>query len=176
MLAVAAAQGIVVLVYRWVDQGRKATTESTFRYERLPGKPASDLVLLSLDGSSRKLADLRGKPILLHFWATWCPPCKEELPGLLELGRELARDGEFQVVALTVDKDWDVVREFFGGKIPPEVMRDGMGSAADSYEVSTLPDTYLLATDGTLLLRFGGARNWRSSAARELLEDHIHGR
>lgn len=170
--AVAVAQGLIVLVYRWVDDGR-ATKEPTFRYEHVSPKPAPDLVLLRPDGTSRKLADLRGKPVLLHFWATWCPPCKEELPGLIELGRELSRDGELQLVALTVDKDWAAVRNFFGGEIPAEVMRDGAGSAADGYEVSSLPDTYLLGADGSVRLRFGGARDWRTKLARDALRKEI---
>jgi hypothetical protein len=95
---------------------------------------------------------------------------------LLELGRELARDGQFEVVAVTLDDDWAKVRSFFGGVVPSEVLKDHGGLSARTYDVSTLPDTYLLATDGTLLLRFDGARNWRASAARELLERHIHGR
>ncbi|MBI4510845.1 MAG: TlpA family protein disulfide reductase [Deltaproteobacteria bacterium] len=175
VVAVAAAQGLVLLVYRWVEHGRRDAKESTFQYERSPTKPAADLVLLHPDGSSRKLAELRGKPILLHFWATWCPPCKEELPGLLELGRELAREGELELIALTVDRDWAVVREFFGGEIPPEVMRDGAGSAALGYEVSNLPDTYLLGADGSIRLRFGGARNWRTKLASDTLRKELHG-
>ena len=172
VLALAAAQGLIVVVYQWVSQSRGVTKEPAFRYERLSGKPAPDLLLLRPDGSSLRLADLRGKPVLLHFWATWCPPCKKELPGLLELGR----DGQFEVVAVTLDEDWAEVRSFFGGEIPSEVLQDRSGHSAMKYDVSTLPDTYLLATDGTLLLRFGGARNWRARAARDLLESHIHGR
>jgi len=175
VLALAAAQGLIVLAYRWVGQRRGATQGPAFRYERLSGRPAPDLLLHRADGSSWRLADLRGKSVLLHFWATWCPPCKEELPGLLELGRELARDEQFAMVAVTLDEDWAKVRSFFGGEIPSEVFQDQGGHSTKTYDLSTLPDTYLVATDGTLLLRFGGARNWRTRAARDLLERHIHG-
>jgi thiol-disulfide isomerase/thioredoxin len=176
VLALAAAQGLIVLVYRWVGNRRGETKEPAFRYERLSRKPAPDLLLLRPDGSSWRLADLRGKPVLLHFWATWCPPCKEELPGLLELGHDLGRGGRFEVIAVTLDKDWAKVRSFFGGEIPSQVLQDPSGHATRTYDVSTLPDTYLVAPDGTLLFRFGGARDWRTGAARDLLERQIHGR
>lgn len=169
-----AAQALAVLVFRWVEHDREAVKTAAFRSERLPRAAAHDLVLSSADGSSRRLADLRGRPVLLHFWATWCPPCKEELPGLLELGRELAREGELELVALSMDRDWAVVQEFFGGQIPPEVMRDSAGSAADRYGVSTLPDTYLLGADGSMRLRFWGAREWRTELARDALRKELN--
>lgn len=171
VLVVAAAQGFIVLVYQWLEHDR-AETKGAFPYERLPSKPTPDLVLLRPDGSRRKLTDLRGKPVLLHFWATWCPPCKEELPGLLELGRELAQNGELQLVAVTMDKDWAALRQFFGGQIPLQVMMDG-GAAVDVYGVSTLPDTWLLGADGSVRLRFGGARDWRTRLARKVLRNEL---
>ena len=170
-MALAAAQGLAFLGYRYVESRRHAAKEPTFRYERLEGKSAPDLALVGPDGASHRLGDFRGKPVLLHFWATWCPPCKEELPGLLELGRELAQSGELQLVALTVDKDWDAVRDFFAGQIPPEVLRVDADAAVAAYDLSTLPDTYLLGADGALRLRFGGAKDWRTRAARDALRE-----
>ena len=169
VLAIATAQGAVLFLYHLVDERRKEANESSFQYERLSEKPASDILLLSPDGSTRRLSELRGRPVLLHFWATWCPPCKEELPGLLGLSREISHNGELLVVALAMDEDWDAVRDFFGGEIPPEVVRVGTGSSADDYEVSNLPDTYLLDADGLLRLRFSGTRNWQSKLARDTL-------
>jgi thiol-disulfide isomerase/thioredoxin len=173
IVALALTQGLLVLLYRWVERQRAAAKEATFRYERLPSQPALDLVLLSRTGATTRLAELRGKPVLLHFWATWCPPCKEELPGLLELGRELERAGELQLVALAVDEDWATVREFFAGDIPPEVSRDATGLAAARYDVSTLPDTYLLAADGSIRLRFNGTREWRTQLAHDTLRSEL---
>jgi thiol-disulfide isomerase/thioredoxin len=170
--AVLVAQGALLLAYRALEQRRKAE-QASFRYERVRGAPALDLVLLSPDGSTRRLADLRGRPVLFHFWATWCPPCKDELPGLLDLGRELARKERLQVVALSVDTDWSALQKFFAGRVPPEVFRDSAGSAAARYEVSGLPDTYLIDADGLPRLRFGGARDWRAEIARRTLENEL---
>lgn len=172
VLAVAAAQGLFVLVYKRLEHHRRQTKEAAFPYERLPNKAAPDFVMLTPNGVSRKLTDLRGKPVLLHFWATWCPPCKQELPGILELGRELAQKGELHLVAVTMDKDWAALRDFIGGEIPVEIMMDG-GAAVDAFGVSTLPDTWLLGADGRVRLRFGGARDWRTPLARKVLRKEL---
>jgi thiol-disulfide isomerase/thioredoxin len=173
IVALGVAQGLLVVVYRWVERERAAAKTATFPYERLPQQPAFDLVLLSQSGATSRLLELRGKPILLHFWATWCPPCRKELPELLELGRALGRDGNLQLVALAVDEDWATVRAFFGGDVPREVVRDATGAAAARYDVSTLPDTYLLDADGSIRLRFNGTREWQTTLARDTLRNAL---
>lgn len=169
VLAIALVQGALVLVYVQVEREREAARDQSFLYERIRGEPLRDLILVSPDGNRRALADLRGKPVLLHFWATWCPPCRDELPGLLEL----AREEKLQLVALTVDEDWTSVRTFFEGDIPSEVVRDATGAAAAGYEVSNLPDTYLLDAQGWKRLRFAGARDWQTDLARMTLRREI---
>jgi len=163
-------QGAAVAVYLGIEARRRSRESARFRAERLRGTlRAPDMELARPDGSVVHLSDLRGKTVLLHFWATWCPPCREELPGLLKLGRDLGRADRFVLIAVTVDEDWDTVRAFLGGEIPPTVLKDGSGSGYNRYDISTLPDTYLVAPDGALTLRFGGAREWQSAGARELI-------
>jgi thiol-disulfide isomerase/thioredoxin len=169
VLALATAQAGAVLVYRSVEQERaRRTNAAPFKHERLTPRPAPELTFSTPDGS-RRLSDYRGRPVLLHFWATWCPPCKAELPALLALGRELDREGGARVIALATDEDWQAVSRFFGGVVPPAVVREPAGVAAQAFEVSMLPDTYLIGEDGRVLLRFGGARDWSSEAARSAL-------
>jgi thiol-disulfide isomerase/thioredoxin len=172
LLVLAAVQALLVFGYKHVAQRRRAAESPAFRYERLPERPSPELTLRRIDGSSSKLSAWRGKPLLLHFWATWCPPCREELPGILQLGRELAVEGRLQLVAVSMDADWAVVRDYFAGEVPPEVVLVEAASAARMYDLSTLPDTYLLSAEGTTRLRFGGARDWRSHLAREALIAH----
>lgn len=170
-LAIIAVQGLAVLLYLGIERHRDAARHEPFRFERLrPGRAAPDLVLARPEGATVRLAELRGKSVLLHFWATWCPPCREELPGLLALGRELSRGGELEVLAVTLDQDWATVRKFFDGDIPAEVVQDASKRSAGVYDVSALPDTYLVGPDGTLRLRFGGPRDWHDEAAREVLQ------
>lgn len=170
VLGLAAAQAGAVLLYRSVESQRAARTQGApFAHERLTPRPAPELTFSTPDGTHHRLSKYRGKPVLLHFWATWCPPCKAELPALLALGRELEQQGGARVVALATDEDWGEVRRFFGGSVPPEVVREPAARAAAAFEVSVLPDTYLIGEDGRVLLRFGGARDWSSEAARSVL-------
>jgi len=175
-LVVLLVQGLAVLVYLGVERLRASGSKESFRYERLAaGRLVPDLTLVNPDGAARRLSDLRGKTVLLHFWATWCPPCREELPGLLALGRDLSRDGGLEVVAVTLDDDWAAVRSFFGGDVPSEVVQDKSSQSTHIYDVSALPDTYLVDPDGSLAMRFGGARDWRGQMARNVLADFVEG-
>ncbi len=162
-------QVTAVLIYLGVSR-RRAETPSRFAYERLAGtQVAPEVVLQRADGASASIRDHRGRPVLIHFWATWCPPCIEELPGLLALAAELR--GEISLLAISVDDDWRVVSKFFGGNIPAEVHRAIDPEAHRSYGVSVLPDTYLTNAAGGLVARYGGARNWRSKGARTHLRE-----
>ncbi|WP_438030653.1 TlpA family protein disulfide reductase [Sorangium sp. So ce233] len=164
-------QALAVGLYWAVEHGRGAARPGRpFEHEQLSGaEPAPDEALTRPDGSELRLSSLRGRAVVLHVWATWCAPCRAELPALLDLGRELQRGGQLQLVAVSVDESWDVVRAFFDGDVPPEVVRAGSPALARRLGVSTLPDTFLVRPDGGLALRFTGARDWSAPEARLLL-------
>jgi thiol-disulfide isomerase/thioredoxin len=167
--AIAAFQTVLVVLYLRIDRERSAAPEADAGYEPLPPRAAPDIALLALDGTTTMLSASRGRPVLLHFWGTWCGPCKDELPGLLELGEDLERSGKARLVALSLDRDWQPVKAFFGAAVPRAVVRAGAGDAAKAFDVAALPDTYLLHADGSLRGRFGGARDWRSNHLRTKL-------
>lgn len=106
-----------------------------------------------------------GGPHLVHFWATWCAPCAEELPGLLEA----ADDAEVPLLAVT-DEDWAVLEPWFGGEVPDAIVRDPSSGAAAAWGVSGLPDTFVVR-EGRIVARMGGPRDWRSPGAEELLDE-----
>ncbi|WP_437282566.1 TlpA disulfide reductase family protein [Sorangium sp. So ce375] len=165
-------QALAVGVYRAVEHRREAERPGRrpFAYEALDGaQPVPDAAFERPDGTLLHARALRGRPVLLHFWATWCAPCRAELPLLLELGREMEKAGRLQLVAVSVDESWDVVRTFFGGEVPPGVVRAGFPAVQRRFGVSALPDTFLVKPDGRMGLRFTGARDWRAPEATTLL-------
>lgn len=160
----AAAIGAYVLVKR----GR-APSERPFAVERLSPRPAPAVTFERADGSRGELARAPGKIVLVHFWGTWCEPCRKELPALLARTAELAGD-RFELLAVAVDDGWPEISTFFDGAIPSSVVRPTVADVHRRYGASTLPDTYLVAPDGTLVERIAGARDWQSSPARRYVK------
>lgn len=169
-----ALQGALVGLYLSVEAHRRGRDEP-FPVERVTPRAAPEAEVAGADGSTRRLSDRRGRAVLLHFWAPWCVPCRDEMPDLLALGRELARASGPELVAVATDTDWPAVREFFAGEVPPEVLLDETGAAARAWDVSTLPDSFLVGADGSLRYRLAGARSWRGPAAREFLRSAAAG-
>jgi thiol-disulfide isomerase/thioredoxin len=167
--AIAVLQIGLLILYREVRDRRSEGNADRFAAEVLRTRqPAPALDLVRADGSRVSIAALRGRPVLVHFWATWCAPCREELPGLIDAARRFSGEG-LALLAVAVDDDWAAVNRFFAGATPAEVFRPASRDAHRSYDVVGLPDTYLVSRDGRLLLRYGGARDWRSASAAEHL-------
>ncbi len=122
------------------------------------------------EGGTYTLASLpRDTVIFLNFWATWCPPCREELPSMLRL-RDTMRDHRFAMVAVSYDENWDDITAFFSrwiGRTPtPQqlfVVRDSKNEPGESlretFGTTALPDTYVVM-NGRVLARFVNTRNW----------------
>lgn len=162
----AAALGVYVLK-------RDRTPPPVFAVESLSPRAAPPLDFERSDRSTGSLESLRGKVVMVHFWATWCEPCRDELPGLLALAGQLEKTGRFELVAVSTDDEWDEIRQFFHGAIPRTAVRPNSPDAHRRFGASTLPDTYLLDESGELVVRYAGARDWRTRQAREHLERAI---
>lgn len=172
-VAIASVQALLVVLYLRIDRERSAAPDPHAGYEPLPQRAAPDIALLALDGTTTTLSASRGRPVLLHFWGTWCGPCKDELPGLLQLGAELERSGKARLIALNLDADWQPVKAFFSEAVPRSVVRAAASDAAKAFDVAALPDTYLIHADGSIRGRFGGARDWRSEHLRSKLMEEL---
>ena len=134
-----------------------------------------DFEVLDKDGNTVKLSDFYGKPILLNFWATWCPPCKAEMPDLQEAYETYGDEVCFVMVNLT-DGSRDtveVVKTFVadnGYTFP--VYFDTQSSAAMAYGIYSIPTTFLISADGALLKSKSGMMTAREvEAAMKLLTE-----
>jgi thiol-disulfide isomerase/thioredoxin len=112
-------------------------------------KPAPDFKVPLLDGRKLALADLRGKPVMLDFWATWCGPCIASMPTMLEVADEFA--GKVELIAINLQEDPDEVRAFVESRLwNLRVGLDADGSLGQLFGVHAIPFTLILDRDGVV--------------------------
>ena len=135
-------------------------------------RPAPDFTLTTFEGTKISMADLKGKPVVINFWASWCPPCRVEAP-LLEQARRTYKDRGVSFLGVDIqDKEEDAlayIREF--GVTYPNGP-DPTGEISIDYGVSGLPVTFFISRDGTIVRRWVGALERRViiSALEEILK------
>ncbi|HSN76096.1 MAG TPA: TlpA disulfide reductase family protein [Anaerolineae bacterium] len=127
----------------------------------LPGEPMAqalpDVTLLDTSGAPVRLADLRGRPLLLNFWATWCPPCDEEMPALEALYLQQGGEG-VQVVAVNLQEAPQMVATYLAAKgLTLPVLLDSAGELAAQLDVTYLPTTFFVDETGIIRSRVGRA-------------------
>ena len=133
-------------------------------------KRAEDFSLNTPGSGKFRLFDHHGQVVLINFWATWCPPCLEEMPAMERLYRQ-HRDGGFTLVAVSVDADSKLVAPFLTArKFSFPVALDPSMNMANTYGVRALPSSFIVARDGTLAALAIGPRHWDSDAAHSLIE------
>ncbi len=133
------------------------------------GKPAPDLKIPASEIWSKKdfqLSSLKGHPIVLHFWATWCGPCLGELPELLKLTEKLRAEG-FSVVTVAVDDSWAKLETFFarypnlaGLRDQTILVLDPRGKIAEKFGSSRFPETFLINDQLLIDNKFVGPQPW----------------
>ena len=124
------------------------------------GHPAPDFTLPVLDGGEQSLALLRGRVVLLNFWATWCKPCEDEMPAMQRLHATLAGP-DFELLAVSVDEGDAEVRAFrdrLALRFP--ILLDPEKRAAGAYQTFRFPESWLIDRDGTVVARYIGPREW----------------
>jgi len=123
-------------------------------------RPAPALDLPALDGSHLDLAKLRGRVVLVNFWAVWCPPCRKEMPSLTRLADRLA-GRPFTVLGVNVGDSADSIRAFLG-QVPANlpILLDAEGASVKPWQVFAFPTTYLVDKKGQLRQGLFGAIDW----------------
>jgi peroxiredoxin len=146
--ALAGAAGFALQQYLATDTARAGAPINP-----IIGKPRPEFAMLDLDGKLRNIKEWDGQVVLLNFWATWCPPCMEEIPGFIEVQRELSGQG-FQIVGVAVD-DEDSVRDFASENGVNYPLLPGESEAielADKYgnRIGGLPYSVLIDKNGNI--------------------------
>jgi peroxiredoxin len=114
------------------------------------GDTAYDFELVDADGRQVRLSDFKGKVVVLDFWATWCPPCRKEIPGFVALHNELQSKG-VEVVGVSLDDDWEPVRPFMSSFDITYTIVLGDQDVADRYgNVRSIPTTFVIDRDGII--------------------------
>ncbi len=113
------------------------------------GAPAPEFTLQDINGKVVRLSDFRGKPVLVNFWATWCPPCRKEFPELVQ--RYDAAQGTFVVLGVDIRENVDDVRSFvkeYQAKYP--ILMDENGDVVRAYRLTGVPSSYFVDANGVL--------------------------
>jgi peroxiredoxin len=136
----------------------------------LPGAmPAPDFELPDTDGKLHRLSDYRGKTVIINFWTTWCPPCREEIPSMNRAWQQL-RQEDVVMLAINMGEDEDTIF-VFNADYPAEfpLLLDRDGAVIARWPVKGLPTTYIIAPDGSIAYRAIGGRNWDDSDIMDTL-------
>ena len=139
------------------------------------GSKSPAFQLIDLKGEPIALSDYKGKVILLNFWATWCGPCRVEMPAIETLYKDLQNEG-LEVLAISIDPQGEEVtqpfQEAMGLTFP--ILHDPKYQVGAAYGARTLPMTYLIDRNGVIRQRIFGARDWSGTDARELIRTLLH--
>ena len=148
-----------IMLYFGFHMARRSASDSSSPPLVLKNTPAPDFTLESLDGRNLKLSDLRGKAVLLNFWATWCGPCKIETPWLVELQKQYGSQG-LQVVGIAMDDSGkDEISKFardMGMNYPVLLGKEAVGDAYGG--VPALPESFFIGRDGKIVDRIIGLK------------------
>jgi thiol-disulfide isomerase/thioredoxin len=122
-------------------------------------------------GKSYKLSDFKGKVIFLNFWATWCPPCRKELPDIQNLYKKYKDNKGFVILAVSL-KENPVRIKLFKEKNNYEIpfFYDEIGLLGQTYGVMAIPTTFIIDKNFKIIAKFIGARNWNKEEFNSLLE------
>ncbi|MEI8356400.1 MAG: TlpA disulfide reductase family protein [Deltaproteobacteria bacterium] len=139
-------------------------------------RQAPDFTLTTLSGENFRLADSRGKVVMLNFWATWCPPCQEELPSLADLNKAMSGKN-FQMQTVALDKEGrSAVEGYFrrtGVRVP--TLLDASGSVGKIFGVTGIPETFLIDKEGLIRKKIIGPINWSDPQVINYLQKLIDG-
>lgn len=134
----------------------ETTSQTTANNEGLAiGAKAPDFELKTLTGETVKLSSLKGKKVMLNFWATWCPPCKAEMPEMEQFYKQAGDD--VVILAVNIDPQLDVQGFVNENKITFPILLDADDKVNETYQILSIPTTYFIDSKGIIKNKFTGS-------------------
>jgi len=132
--------------------------------------PAHEFRLKDLDDNLVSLADLKGKTVIINFWATWCPPCRKELPSMQRTYKKYKNE-KLVILGINVGENWDVIAPFLSPfNIEFPILLDTDSSELTTWKAIGLPTSFVVDGKGMVTHRFTGGRDWDDPVFRKDLE------
>jgi peroxiredoxin len=151
----------LLLTFLWLPVSLSAAGAGPQTLTPVPGlPPAPDFALQDVDGKTWRLSELRGRPVIVNFWATWCPPCREEMPSMQRAWEQLQAEGVV-MLAINVGESADTVFQFTAN-YPVEfpLLLDLDSAVLGQWPVRGLPATFVIDPQGRIAYRAIGGREW----------------
>ncbi len=166
--------GLIILLVLYFIFFKNNRSGPKTEFKSKAGVAAQDFGLPSLTGDYLKLSDYRGKVVFLNIWATWCPPCREEMPSMESLyQRQKGRN--FEMLAVSIDqKGAEVVRPFsvkYGLTFP--VLLDPDGKTYRLYGLTGVPETFIIDKNGVIIKKIIGPQEWMKKEWLDYFDDII---
>ena len=131
---------------------------------------APDFVLNDIDGDQYQLSEYRGQVVIINFWATWCPPCRDEMPSMQSAWEQLEQEGIY-MFGINVGEDEDTIFQFTADYLVEfPLLMDSDSSVIKQWPVRGLPTTFVVNPKGQIIYRAIGGREWDEPALLELVK------
>ena len=167
----------LVVALAWVSRGSRQPV--------VVGAPAPEIEAVDLQGIQKSLEDFRGKTLLVNIWATWCTPCKAEMPSMQRLQETVGAD-EFQILAVSIDRapPNDDPTNPLGGKLRSfadslgltfTILHDPEDRISIDYQAAGVPASFIVDRDGILVEKISGPREWDSPQNVQLIRSVLEG-
>ena len=169
--------GIVFLLTVFLLMGcDNATQEQPVAKGGLVGQTAPDFTLTDMQGQKVTLSQFRGKVVVLNFWATWCPPCREEMPSMERLYRNLESQG-LVLLAVNIEKNGKTAVSKFLQKTPYTfpILLDDESVVQNTYGVFRFPESFIIDRNGVVIDKVIGGRNWLSGPIFKVINFLLNG-
>ena len=162
---------LILSVTLLMTAGCKKKEEAAGVAEVKETKLAPEITVNSLKNVPLKLSELKGKVVLLNFWASWCPPCREEIPSMMKLDNAMAGK-PFQMLAVSIDEGGvpDIEAFFKSSGLSLPAYTDPGGVAVKTYGITGVPESFVIDKNGILVKKVIGPLAWDSPETISFLE------